>query len=307
MNDTNARESTQLPEDDSIIAAALEDASIPTLMMSMIHMSGDIDLLDGPIRPAGAYINEYQGYMSEEDKAAVRARALEVIRDFRDGGGRLPAPPDGETIRRMMSFLVAEEVPQEYVPMMLEEMELDGRDQRSDDWGPEVPRDNRDAHKVLVIGGGMSGVLAAYRLREAGIPFTVIEKNPSVGGTWLENRYPGARVDVCNHLYCYSFEPAHHWTQYFARQPELQSYFEGVLEHHRLGDNFRFNTEVTRTSFDEASGLWEATIANTLEDFSFFVQAVDEGGNVSVSSDKGLFFTAGGGEIFLPAVMREYP
>ena len=54
--------------DDAAIARALEDASIPTLMMSMIHMSGDASLLDGPLRPAGVYINEYQGYMTEEDK-----------------------------------------------------------------------------------------------------------------------------------------------------------------------------------------------------------------------------------------------
>ena len=93
--------------------------------------------------------------------------------------------------------------------------------------------------EVLVIGGGMSGVLAAVRLQEAGIPFTVIEKNPGVGGTWFENRYPGVRVDVGNHLYCYSFEPAHHWTQYFARQPELQRYFEEVVSKHRLQDNIR--------------------------------------------------------------------
>ena len=36
---------------------------------------------------------------------------------------------------------------------------------------------------------------------------TVIEKNGGVGGTWWENTYPGARVDVGNHFYCYSFEP----------------------------------------------------------------------------------------------------
>ena len=60
-----------LPDDDELIARALQDASIPTLMMSMIHMSGDASLLDGAIRPAGVFINEYQGYMSEEDKKAL--------------------------------------------------------------------------------------------------------------------------------------------------------------------------------------------------------------------------------------------
>lgn len=254
----NSSVSTQydISADDAHIARALEDASIPTLMMSMIHMSGDSSLLDGPIRPGGAYINEYQGYMSGEDKAQVRAMALEVIRKFRDGGCVLPPPPDAATVHRMMNFILGQEVPAEYVPMMLEEMELDGRDQRSDDWGDEVDRAAREQHSVLVIGGGMSGVLAAYRLREAGIPYVVIEKNASVGGTWYENRYPGVRVDVANHLYCYSFEPAHHWSEYFSQQAELQQYFEGVLDHHGLRDHFRFNTEVVSATFDEDSACW---------------------------------------------------
>ncbi|MCB1703226.1 MAG: NAD(P)/FAD-dependent oxidoreductase [Halioglobus sp.] len=245
-----------IPDDDALIAKSLEDASIPTLMMSMVHMSGDASLLDGPIRPAGVYINEYQGYMSEEDKAAVRAQALDVIRAFRDSGCQLPPPPSPETIHRMMNFLVATEVPDDYVPMMMEEMELDGTDPRSDAWGREVPVERRTQHKVVVIGGGMSGVLAAYRLQEAKIPFVVIEKNASVGGTWFENRYPGARVDVGNHLYSYSFEPAHHWSQYFSQQNELQEYFEGVVQHHHLREHFRFDTEVTAATFDDDSGLW---------------------------------------------------
>ncbi|MBK6737680.1 MAG: NAD(P)/FAD-dependent oxidoreductase [Haliea sp.] len=252
----NPKTGFSIPEDDALIARALQDASIPTLMMSMIHMSGDASLLDGALRPAGVFINEYQGYMSEEDKAAVRAQALDVIRAFRAGGCRLPPQPSAETVQRMMNFIVASEVPADYVPMMLEEMELDGADQRSDAWGDEVPAERRAQHKVLVIGGGMSGVLAAYRLQEARIPYIVIEKNASVGGTWFENRYPGARVDVGNHLYSYSFEPAHHWSQYFSQQKELQQYFEDVVQHHHLQQHFRFNTEVTGASFDERSGLW---------------------------------------------------
>ena len=252
MPDTNFG----IPDDDAVIEKALEDASIPTLMMSMIHMSGDARLLDGEVRPAGVFINEYQGYMSEEAKATVRAQALEVIKAFRDGGCKLPPPPDAKTVHRMMNFLVAAEVAEDYVPMMLEEMELDGLDQRSDAWNDDLTVKVRREHKVLVIGGGMSGVLAAYRLQEAGIPFVLIEKNASVGGTWFENRYPGARVDVGNHLYCYSFEPAHHWSEYFSQQGELQQYFEGVVNNHRLQDHIRFGTEVTRVVFEEDSKLW---------------------------------------------------
>ncbi len=242
--------------DDETIAAALEQASIPTLMMSMIHMSGDCALLDGPVRPAGLYINEYQGYMSEEDKAEVRRQALDVIRKFRDAGCKMPPPPSPDTVRRMMSFLVAAEVPEDYVPMMLEEMELDGHDWRSDDWGESISAEQKSQHPVLVIGGGMSGILAAVRLKEAGLPFVVIEKNASVGGTWYENRYPGARVDVGNHLYCYSFEPAHHWTEYFSRQPELQQYFEQVVSRRGLQEHFRLNTEVVSARYDSETHTW---------------------------------------------------
>ena len=92
----------------------------------------------------------------------------------------------------------------------------------------------RGAFPVVVIGCGQSGLLAGIRLKEAGIPFTIIEKNPGVGGTWWENRYPGARVDVGNHFYCYSFEPSDHWTEFFAQQPELQAYFEGVMDTHGI-------------------------------------------------------------------------
>ncbi len=107
-----------------------------------------------------------------------------------------------------------------------------------------------------MIGCGQSGLLAAIRLQQAGLPYTVIEKNAGVGGTWWENTYPGARVDVGNHFYCYSFEPSDHWSEFFAQQPELQSYFQAVMERHGVTEHVRFNTEVTSTSWDEDNGTW---------------------------------------------------
>lgn len=258
MTQALAPAAEKITDDNAAIEAALADASIPTLMLSMIHMSGDTALLDGGIRPLGVYLNEVQGYMSEEDKASIRAQALDVITRYRDNGCQAVPIKDPETIRRMMSFLVAEEVPMDYVPMMLEEMELDG-DARQLDWD-DIPADKRADFHVTVIGGGMSGVLAAIRLKEAGIDFTVIEKNAGVGGTWYENRYPGCRVDVGNHFYCYSFAPNHDWSEYFARQPELQQYFEDCLDRFGVREHFRFNTEVVKAQFDESLQQWQVTL-----------------------------------------------
>ena len=71
---------------------------------------------------------------------------------------------------------------------------------------------------MVIIGAGMSGLLAAIRLERAGIPYVVIEKNADVGGTWLENSYPGCRVDVANHFYSYSFAPNHDWPEFFSQR-----------------------------------------------------------------------------------------
>ncbi len=178
-------------EDDAFIAQALERASIPTLMMSLVHITGDIGLLRGPIRPKQAVMGEVQGRMSEEETVQVRSYALEVLKAYRDGGCKPPPPPSPEIVHEMMSFLVGEPVPDDYVPMMLEEMALDGEDVRDVHWDG-ITAERRQAFRVLVIGAGMSGLLAAVRLEEAGIPYTVIEKNEEVGGTWLETPTPAA-------------------------------------------------------------------------------------------------------------------
>jgi cation diffusion facilitator CzcD-associated flavoprotein CzcO len=61
---------------------------------------------------------------------------------------------------------------------------------------------------VLVLGAGLSGVLAGIKLKEAGIDtFEILEMGDSVGGTWRDNTYPGLSCDVPAHAYDYSFEP----------------------------------------------------------------------------------------------------
>ncbi len=239
---------------DEEIAEALLDVSIPTLMLSLVHMTGDPELIRGRLRPAGLFLNEVQGYMSDEDRAEARALALDVIRGYRDRGCPDPEPIPPELVKEMMDWLVVEDVPEEYLPMVLEEMELDGLDDRR----VPAPSDGAAAadFPVVVIGCGESGLLAGIRLQEAGIPFTIVEKNAGPGGTWYENSYPGARVDVGNHFYCYSFEPSDHWTEFFAQQPELQRYFQDVMDKHAVGPHVRWETEVLGATWHDDDGVW---------------------------------------------------
>jgi 4-hydroxyacetophenone monooxygenase len=245
---------------DDAIAAALLDVSIPTLMLSLVHLSGDPNLIRGRLRPAGLFLNEVQGYMSEEDKAEVRSLGLELIRDYRDRGCPEPEPLSADVIHEMMRWMVCEDVPSEYVPMLLEEMELGGDDVRRVDAPGTAAQ--RDAFPVVVIGCGQSGLLAGIRLKEAGIPFAIIEKNSGVGGTWFENSYPGARVDVGNHFYCYSFEPTDQWTEFFAQQPELQAYFDAVMTKYDVTPHVHWETEVVSARWDDAARIWTVETAS---------------------------------------------
>lgn len=248
-------------DDDATLARHIADLSVPTLMLSMVHMAGNMSVLDGLPLPAGIYLNEVQGFMSDEDQQLVRDRALTVISNYRDGGCVLPGSLSADLIHEMMNLLVVQEVPDEYVPLLLEELGLDAPDSREVAL-EGISADKRSAFNVVVIGAGMSGILAAQRLEHAGFSYTVIEKNAGVGGTWYENRYPGARVDVGNHFYCYSFAPRDDWSEFFARQPELQSYFEDCAHEFEIYRNIRFETEVVSAAWSETDAHWRVLIRN---------------------------------------------
>lgn len=241
---------------DSEIAAALEHVSIPTLLLSCVHITGDPRFIRD-FRQNGIFLNEIQGFMSEDDKARARAEALPVIVDYRDRGCPQPAPLPPSLVKEMMDWAACEIVPDAYLGLLAEELDLEGRDPRS----PAPLEPSRAAElPVVVIGCGESGVLAGIRLTQAGIPFTIVEKNAGAGGTWWENDYPGARVDVANHFYCYSFEPNNSWGHYFAEQPELRAYFAGLVTKHGLDKHIRWGTEVTDAAWDEDSGTWTLTV-----------------------------------------------
>ena len=238
------------------IETALDDVSVPTLLLSLVHITGDTRFLRD-YAPAGLFLNEVQGFMSEEDKARARAEACEVITDYRDRGCPEPAPLSAAVVKQMMDWAACEPIGDEYLPLLTEELDLDGTDPRRPE---QIDGDAAARLPVLVIGCGESGLLAAIRLQQAGVPFTVVEKNAGPGGTWWENTYPGARVDVANHFYCYSFEPSNKWSHYFAEQPELRQYFVDVMDKHGIGEHVRWETEVVSADWDDPSGVWTVTL-----------------------------------------------
>jgi cation diffusion facilitator CzcD-associated flavoprotein CzcO len=113
------------------------------------------------------------------------------------------------------------------------------------------------------------------KLKQAGIDtFTIYESSLGIGGTWWDNTYPGAEVDVWSHLYCYSFKP-HNWTRSHARQAELQKYLEETVDEFGLRSHVHLGVSVEAATWDESRHVWHARLDDgTADECDVLVSAV---------------------------------
>jgi cation diffusion facilitator CzcD-associated flavoprotein CzcO len=113
---------------------------------------------------------------------------------------------------------------------------------------------------ALVIGAGFSGLYALHRLRQLGLRTHVLEMAEHVGGTWLYNRYPGARCDIESIEYSYSFSDEIQqdwvWTETMPAQPEVEAYLNFVADRLELRRDISFGTKVVAMVFDEDVAAW---------------------------------------------------
>ena len=118
-----------------------------------------------------------------------------------------------------------------------------------------------DEVEVLIVGGGFGGMLAAARLREAGIDdFRIIEKGGDFGGTWYWNRYPGASCDIEAYIYFPLLEETGFVPkQKYTNAAETLEYCHIICDKYKLYDNACLQTEVQATVWNEDEGRWLVT------------------------------------------------
>ena len=140
---------------------------------------------------------------------------------------------------------------------------------------PGLGRRSSRRVRVAVIGGGFGGIAAAIALRKAGIDeIMVFERSAGVGGTWFDNRYPGAQTDAASHMYCYSFAN-YDWSRTHVGHQELREYLEHVVDRFDVRRHFRFGQSVESVEWDEDAGEQVLTTASgELHRFHAVISAV---------------------------------
>jgi len=240
------------------VAAACAAADVHPLLCAVAHRTGDLSLLREEFTPDQAQLLVPGCGLGPGQMSEARALAVATLSDHLVSGRPDHQLTPGER-RRIFGFLVGSGAgaAEHWEGFLTEELALQGTDPRRPSWRTaDLGREFRCA----VIGAGASGLAAAHRLRQAGVAVTVFEKNGDVGGTWLENVYPGCRVDVPNQLYSFSFAQTNDWVSRFSAQPDLLAYLQSTAKDLGLGECIRFRSEVTEARFDETAATWSLTV-----------------------------------------------
>ncbi len=124
------------------------------------------------------------------------------------------------------------------------------------------PKEDPQRFESVIIGAGFSGLLAAIGLQRMNFnDFVLLERSSDIGGTWRDNSYPGAEVDIPTGLYSFSFVP-YQFRKKYSPQSELLEYTNYIIEKFGIRKHTRTNQAVTRLTYDESKCLWDVEVAS---------------------------------------------
>lgn len=116
---------------------------------------------------------------------------------------------------------------------------------------------------AIVVGGGLAGINALYRLRQRGLRVKLLEAGSGLGGTWFWNRYPGCRVDLESLEYSYNFseeiQQEWNWSYKYSSQEQVRQYLEWVTDKLGLREHMQFNSRVREATYQEGKDSWTLT------------------------------------------------
>jgi 4-hydroxyacetophenone monooxygenase len=218
------------------LESVLSHADRRTLAALVTHLAGDAEVVP-----------------QDCDRHQLVEIAVPILGPYLDGG-KLPPFPTDEVLQAAMELAAGEPVPPAYGPLVREYMNLGATVETE----PLLPP---PGFSVLIIGGGITGIVAAINFAKLGLDnFVIVEKEAGPGGTWRQNTYPGCRVDTPSILYSYSFEPDFPWPEHFSHQPAILDYVRHVVDKYDLDRRIRYESTVESLLWDDDARMWQIEV-----------------------------------------------
>jgi 4-hydroxyacetophenone monooxygenase len=241
------------------LRAGTSATNIPTLLMVVYQVTGDHRWLEPPFRPtrSSGLSDHDTGGLAPEIQSEIRAAGVAAFQHLQAGRPPAIVAPSPDQMIEMLTACVGEEVDESYGAMFAEEFRrrIGIPDAEAERQGTAPPT----GFRVLVIGAGVSGIIAAHRLQQLGVDFVVVDEQSGPGGSWRSNTYPGSGVDTPSHLYSFSFAP-NDWSKHFELRDELEEYFTHTYQMLGAERRTRFGWKVTSARFDAGSGQWSVAM-----------------------------------------------
>ncbi|WP_313802666.1 NAD(P)/FAD-dependent oxidoreductase [Sphingobium sp.] len=239
------------------LADAVDRADLNALRLALYQLTGDEDL--AAMRTEGLPV--WGGVftlsvLAPEHHDEVKRRALAYLEQPRNDQ---PPQPDRQEAERLMQMFSGRALTANELRFGYEELAFDPHP-RGVEWRNKPAEATLSGLHATIVGGGISGMAVAVLLRHLGIPYTLIEREPALGGTWLVNKYPDCRVDITSHLYQFKFVKKYPWSEHFASAGETLRYLEQVAEEYDIPSHSRFNATVTGARWDEATATWTVEV-----------------------------------------------
>ena len=247
-----------LDASDEAIEDAVKYADPMALRGLLFQLTGDEQVAATTLKTVRVGFFESAMVATDEEVALLREKAVEFLIAYRDSGAGPIGTGPGDRLIVSTSLAAGQDVPEEQMELWRAELALDPW-ARGLKWRKTPSRKRLEEFSVTVIGAGTGGLNQAVQLKRAGFPYTVIEKDSGVGGTWFENRYPGARVDTPSRTYSHVFGVDYPFTSAFCTWTENQQYFDWIADTFEVRNDIVFNTEVRSLVWDEDAAMWEIT------------------------------------------------
>ncbi|KAH8697526.1 flavin-binding monooxygenase [Talaromyces proteolyticus] len=118
--------------------------------------------------------------------------------------------------------------------------------------------------RIVVIGAGAAGIdflhHAPKQLGDLGVEIVCYEKNPDVGGTWYENRYPGCACDVPSVSYSFPWKQNPNWRKFYSTSKEIWEYMKSIVDEEGMMKYIQLQCKIVSANWNDERSKWNVRV-----------------------------------------------